>query len=142
MLIDSNILVYSINRSSPKHKLAQQFLQNNIGNLEIAHQNIFETLRVLTHPKFASPMKPNEALKVVENILKACHIICPDEKTHYVTLLLIKKCKLVSDQIFDAYLVATALSNGIETIATDNTQDFKKFKEIKLLNPFLQTTYN
>lgn len=142
MLVDSNILVYAINRRSPKNKIAQIFLQNNIGHLEIAHQNILEALRVLTHPKFPSPMKINDALKAIENILKSCRVICPAEKTHYIALLLIKKNKLVSDQIFDTYLIATALSNGINAIATDNTRDFKKFKEIKLINPFLKTIRN
>ncbi len=142
MLVDSNILVYAINRRSSKYTTAQNFLQTNIGNLEVAHQNIFETLRILTHPKFPSPMKIQDALKATENILKACRIIYPNEKTYYATLLLINKNKLVSDQIFDTYLVATALSNGITTIATDNTRDFKKFKEIKLLNPFLQAAHN
>lgn len=142
MLIDSNILVYAINRRSPKYKVAQFFLQNNIENLEVAHQNILEALRVLTHPKFPSPMKIQDALKAISSITKTCRVIHPEEKTRYITLLLIEKNKLISDQIFDAYLVATALSNGINTIATDNIRDFKKFKEIKLLNPFLQPHQN
>lgn len=57
MLIDSNILVYAINILSPKHKKAQNFLQENITKLEIAHQNIFETLRVLTHPMLQTIQK-------------------------------------------------------------------------------------
>lgn len=136
MLIDSNILVYSINISSPKHKKAQKFLQENLGYLEVAHQNIFETLRVLTHPKFPSPMKSNAALEAVESILKASKIISPDYRTHRIALELIKKHQLSSDQVFDAYLVATALGNDIETIATDNIRDFQKIPELKTLNPF------
>lgn len=142
MLADSNILIYAINRRSSKHAAAKTFLQNNIGNLEIAHQNILETLRVLTHPKFPSPMKIHDAVKAIGNILKTCRIICPNEKTYYLTLLLIEKNRFISDQIFDTYLAATALSNGIATIATDNTRDFKKFKEINLINPFSQTIRN
>lgn len=142
MLVDTNILVYAINRRSPKNKIAQIFLQNNIGNLEFTHQNILEALRVLTHPKFPSSMKVLRALKAIENIMKTCRIINPVEKTIYITLILIKRYKLVSDQVFDTYLAATALSNGITTIATDNIRDFKKFKEIKLINPFVQTIRN
>lgn len=136
MLIDSNILVYSINSSSPKHKRAQKFLQENLGILELAHQNIFETLRVLTHPKFPSPMNIGDALGAIENILKACRVISPDYRTHHITLELIKKHRLSADQIFDAYLVATALGSGIDTIATDNIGDFKKFTELRIINPF------
>src|SRR5258708_26182675 len=112
MLIDSNILVYSINSSSPKHKHAQNFIQSNVGNLKVAHQNVFETLRVLTHSKFPNPMKIFEAVGAVENILEACDIIAPDYKTHRIALELIKKYKISSNQIFDAYLAATAISNG------------------------------
>lgn len=137
MLIDSNILVYSINNLSPKHKKAQDFLQENIGQLEIAHQNIFETLRILTHPKFPSPMKTNAALRSMENILNVCRIISPDYRTHNIALELIKKYKLKTDLVFDAYLVATALSNEIDTIATDNTRDFQKFSDLKIINPFI-----
>ncbi len=136
MLIDSNILVYSINSSSPKHIDAQHFIQENVGKLEIAHQNIFETLRVLTHSRFPNPMKVNEAVNAVENILKACSIITPDYKTHRIALELIKKYKIASNQIFDAYLAATAISNGVDTLVTDNTKDLRRFSEIKVINPF------
>ena len=136
MLIDSNILVYAINRSSPKHKKAQRFLQKNLENLFIAHQNIFETLRVLTHAKFPSPMRPADAIVSIENIAKVCKIINPDYKTHCIALELVKKYKLSGDKVFDGYLAATAISNGVTTIATDNMRDFKRFVEIKVINPF------
>ncbi len=135
MLVDSNILIYSINSTSPKHKLAQKFLKDNIGKLTLAHQNIFETLRVLTHTKFTSPMSPSGATEAVGRIINACRIIAPDYKTQPLTLELIKKHNLSADRIFDAYLVATALSHNITTIATDNEKDFKKYP-ITILNPF------
>lgn len=137
MLIDSNILVYSINTPSPKHKKAQDFLQENLRELVVAHQNILETLRVLTHPKFPSPMKINNAIDAIESILKECLVISPDYRTHHIALELVKKHNLAGDLLFDAYLVATALGNDIGIIATDNTKDFKKFTEIKILNPFV-----
>ena len=136
MLVDSNILVYSINSSSPKNKRAQKFILENINDLEVAHQNIFESLRVLTHPKFPSPMKITSAIEAVESILKGLKIIAPSYRTHHIALALITKHKLSSDQIFDAYLAVTALDNGIYKIATDNVNDFKRFTNIKLVNPF------
>ncbi len=138
MLVDSNILVYSVNISSPKHKKAQNFLLKNLGDLEAAHQNIFETIRVLTHPKFPKPMKIDDAISAIENLLTGLTIISPDYRTHRIALELIKKYKLSSDKVFDAYLVATALSNDIETIATDNTKDLQKFTGlINAFNPFV-----
>ena len=136
MLIDSNILVYAINVSSPKHTTAQKFLQENIEKLVVAHQNIFETIRVLTHPKFPTPLSTADALEAVKRISVACRIIAPDYKTHNIALELIHKYNLKADQVFDAYLTATAISNNVMTIATDNVKDFKKFN-LNLLNPFV-----
>lgn len=136
MLIDSNILVYAINTASPKHKNAQIFLQENSADLVVAHQNILETLRVLTHPKFPKKMKLKDALASIEGIIRVAKIIQPRYETYYVFLELLKKHKFGGDQVFDAYLLATALSNNIDLIATDNTKDFTKFKEINITNPF------
>lgn len=136
MLIDSNILIYAINSSSPKHKVAQAFLQENIQVLEIAHQNIFESLRVLTHPKFTNPMRITDAIDAIERILDASTIISPDYRTHRIALELIHKYELSSDQVFDAYFAATALCNGIETIASDNVKDLKHFTELIIISPF------
>lgn len=136
MLIDSNILIYAINTASPKHKQAQRFLQENSTKLVVAQQNILETLRVLTHPKFPKPMRLKDAVGVLESIISVARIIYPGDETYYVLLELIKKYNLGGDKIFDAYLAATALSNNINLIATDNIKDFKDIEEIKVVNPF------
>ena len=136
ILIDSNILVYAVNSSSPKHKVAQAFLQAHVGQLALAHQNIFESLRVLTHKKFPNPMTPTDAITAIGNIADRCHIIAPDQGAHYIAMALMQKHKLTGDKIFDAYLTATALSTGITFIATDNTKDFLIFEGVTVINPF------
>ena|SRR5258708_27540185 len=136
MLLDTNILIYAINSDSPKNKIAQLFIQTHKKDLVIAHQNIFEALRVLTHPKFSHPMKVSDAQEAVLGISEVCPLITPNYKTLYLALALIKEYKLIGNQIFDAYLAATALSNDITTIATDNIKDFQKFG-ITLVNPFV-----
>ena len=142
MLIDTNILIYAVNLDSSKYEQAKGFLNNNLGALEVAHQNILEAIRVLAHKKFSNPKKLKDALNAISSITQSCYLISPNQSTPYLTLELIKEHKLNGNKIFDAYLAATALSNGINTIATDNTRDFKKFKEIKLINPFSQTARN
>ena len=136
MLLDSNIIIYSINPTSPKQKRAQEFIQDNIENIVVAHQNINEALRVLTHPKFPFPMLPTKALKAVTNITDRIEIISPTLTSILTTLDLIKKYKVKGDKIFDTYLVATMLTNGITEIATDNVKDFSVFNEVKVVNPF------
>lgn len=139
ILVDSNILIYSLNISSPKYKKARNFLQDNLDKLVIAHQNILETFRVLTHPKFPKKVSSKDVLEALDNLTKEIEVIYPGFETYYIVLELLKKHNLKGDQIFDCYLTATALSNGVEVIATDNTKDFKKFKEIKVFNPFSES---
>lgn len=137
MLIDSNILIYAVNEDSPKHKLSQKFLHYNRGKLSLSHQNILEAIRVLTHPKYSQPMNPKLAVDAVLSIAGASRIIIPNNMTQYIATEFIKLFKLAGNRIFDAYLAATALSNDINIIATDNTKDFKKFTELKIINPFV-----
>jgi hypothetical protein len=135
-LIDSNVLIYAINSASPKHKAAQAYLQEHIGQMALAHQNITESLRVLTHKQFSHPMAPDKAIKAINNIAEHCHVIAPEQGAHHIAIALMQKYKLGGDKIFDAYLTATALSAGITTITTDNTKDFLVFQEISIINPF------
>lgn len=136
ILVDSNILVYAINSRSPKNQKAEKFLSQSSGNFAVAHQNILEALRVLTHPKFPKPMQLNSAISALRPITDAGTIVSPDHNTYPVAEQLIIKYGFKSNQIFDAYLVATALTNGIYDIATDNERDFGTIKEIKVVNPF------
>lgn len=137
MLADTNILIYAINADSPKHKAAQTFLKENLQDIDIAHQNVLEAIRVLTHPKFPRPMKLKDAQRAILAIAEVCRIISPNQNTYYLTLELIKEYQLSGNRIFDAYLVATALTNDINTVATDNVKDVEKFPQIRVYNPFL-----
>ena len=136
LLVDSNVLVYAINRSSPKHKVAQDYLQAHVGQIVLAHQNILESLRVLTHKKFQYPMSPGDAIEAISSIAERCHVIAPDPGSHHIALALVQKHDLAGDKIFDAYLAATALSAGIGLIVTDNSKDFLVFENIMVINPF------
>lgn len=136
MLIDSNILIYAINADSAKHESAKQFLKDNLGNLQVAQQNLLETLRVVTHKAFASTLNLKEAVEAIFLLIQGFQIVVPHNNTYYLCLELIKEHNLTGNRIFDAYLAATALTNGIYEVATDNERDFRKYREIKVINPF------
>ena len=136
LLADSNILVYAINSSSPKHHRAQEFLQEHLGQLVLAHQNILETLRILTHKKFSNPMTISGALRALKSIAEECQIITPNTAAYYLTLEILHNYGLTGDKLFDAYLAATAICNDIRVIATDNIKDFQFIEEVRILNPF------
>jgi len=126
----------AINTNSPKNLLAQKYIRENTSDLAVSHQNILESLRVLTHPKLPKPLTYDQAMRAISRIADCVKLISPSPETIYTTLLLIKKYHLKSDAVFDAYLASTALTNSITTIATDNTKDFSTYKEISTINPF------
>lgn len=135
MLIDSNVLIYALNQASPKQIGAQKFLQSQ-AELIFAQQNIFETLRILTHPKFSNPFPIKEAIKAVRLITNDATVVFPTLETQDIALELIQKYQVTGTEIFDAYLVATALSNNLTQIATDNTKHLQKYTEVGVVNPF------
>lgn len=136
MLVDTNILIYAVNKDSLRNKQAKKFLKENQGKFIVAHQNIIEAIKVLTQPKFSKPLEPKLAIEAVLKITEGCQIIAPKPGTEFIALELIKRSRLSGNRIFDAYLAATVLSNGVETIATDNVKDFSKITEITVINPF------
>lgn len=136
MLADSNILVYALNKKSENHLIASRFLQKHSKGLYITQQNILETLRVITHHKYPNPFLPDEAISDIEKIVVHLNMISPNFDTYFRAIELIKLHKLTGNRIFDAYLAATMLSNGITRIATDNERDFKIYKGIEVYNPF------
>jgi len=136
-LLDSNLIVYSINNSSPKQSRAQEYIIRNSKNLCLSHQNILESIRVLTHPKFVAPMRVEVASRAVWAIASSLTLIAPNIETIFVFREFIGKYRFTGNKIFDAYLVATAMTNGVFSIATDNINDFRKFEEISVINPFL-----
>jgi len=135
MLIDSNILIYSLNSASQKHQAAQTFLQLQ-KQLIFAQQNVFETLRILTHSKFPNPFPVDKAIDAVAEITDKATILTPTLETQDLATALTHKYQITGTEIFDAYLVATALSNNVKKIATDNVAHLGKYTEIKVVNPF------
>lgn len=139
MLIDSNILIYALVTDSPKNKAAQDFLkkQAEASSLVIAHQNIFEVLRVITHSKFSNPFSITDAIDALNTICSVAKIIYPTRETQDLALALIQEYDISGSEIFDAYLVATAMSNDCFKIVTDNEKHLNKYREVTTINPFI-----
>jgi predicted nucleic acid-binding protein len=136
MLLDTNIIIYSLSSKSSKKEKAQRFILSKKNKLVIAHQNINEAIRLLTHPKTPKRISTKKAIRIVSNATSELKIITPKPTTLHTALILIKKYNIRSNQIFDAYLVATMITNSLSKIATDNEKDFKIFKGISVINPF------
>ena len=94
MLIDTNILIYSLNKQSPKMERAQKFLQQHIKTAIVAHQNILEAYRVLTRSTFSHKMTSIQANKALSEISNSINIIHPNGLSYAIFMNFIKKYNL------------------------------------------------
>lgn len=144
VLFDSNILIWAHDTESPHHRKAKELVEAALTkkiNACLAHQNLLEFLSIVTNPKrLSQTLSLTKTLKIVGNYLRYFNIISPQEATLNLVLMSIRDFKMRKAKVFDAYLVATMLTNNIATIYTANDKDFKKFADkIKIVNPFRST---
>ncbi len=125
-LIDTNILIDSVDKSSPNLRRAQEVLTYYMGASEavISLQSIAEMYSALT-----KRYTPKEAREIVEDLTKSDTFkrIFPDEGAYALALSMAEKHNLRRGKFFDALLAATAKRNGIEIILTEDTKHFSKF---------------
>lgn len=132
-MLDTNIIVYALSGSNDRADKCRKFINENLNSLVVSDQNINEAVRVLTHPKFSKNVTSKKALKSVRQITDECTHICPTLTTREVFFDLCNKYQVESNVVYDAYLVAVAISNSVATIASFNIKDLKIFSEIKLI---------
>lgn len=76
-----------------------------------------------------------DAILAVEKYLKASIPIIHPQQTQLQTFLELAKAATTRKKTFDLFLAATLKDNGIEGIYTVNTDDFKDFTFLKVVNP-------
>lgn len=134
-LIDTNILVYAFTDIEPnKQPIAKELLKNlitNNENLNISIQNIVEFTKT-TKVKFSKPITDERLDEILSKFRINFNIINYDINT----IKNISKYLKDSTDFFDCLLVATMQDYDIDTIITENEKDFKKIKNITIINPF------
>jgi predicted nucleic acid-binding protein len=133
--VDSNIIIYALDRKSVFFKKAEAFFNQAKGiNFYITQQNLVEIEKVIIG---FYRIKKETVITNLERFLSAFNfsIISPLPTTlsYYHKLLLFYPAK---DAFFDLYLVATYLDNQINNFFTVNTKDFLTIKELRVVNPF------
>jgi len=132
-LIDSNILVYAFTNIDPKkQKKAKEIIykarDSTLGY--ISKQNIIELIN--TNRKFSKNLSNKELQKIITG-LESLKIIDYSTTT-------IKKALDIQTQtnigFFDSLIIQTMIENNIFVIFTENEKDFKKIKNIFVINPF------
>lgn len=138
-LIDSNVLISSYDETEEQHERSYALVEkamNREVEAALAHQNLLEYLAVVTDPKRVEhPLSLEEALPNIDSYISALNVVLPKAKTFALLKELLKSKPVTKGKVFDLYLAATALDNGITEICTWNQAEFEGLPEIKAVTP-------
>ncbi|MEW6679970.1 MAG: PIN domain-containing protein [bacterium] len=134
-LIDSNIIVYSIDNTVSWNSLANLVIKGCKFNLYVSIQNIAETYRVITDSKkVANPLQPVDAQTIIFKKIGHLKIIYPNDKTMNDALNLAISKGIVGVDIYDCMLAQVIIENGLDGIITQDIDDFKNHYSFSVID--------
>lgn len=139
MLVDANILLYSVDEDSPFHLRARDWMAaalNGSKRVGIPWVSLWAFVRIATNPRaLANPLTPTEAWQHVESWLDAPATWVPGPGRGHRDLLgrLLIERDLRAGLVTDAALAAIAVEHGLTVVSADS--DFARFPHLGWLNP-------
>ena len=131
--VDTNMLVYAADMSFPLHQEARKALlalaKEDKGF--ITPQNLAEFISTTTKLGMELPA----VMDYVETFNEMFSVVYPNPATLIFFTSLVQQKEITRARVFDAFFVATYLSNGIDAIYTSNTRDFERLGAIKVWKP-------
>lgn len=129
-LIDSNIIVYSIDNTSAWHLLSNLIIKMSKINLCVSIQNIAETYRVITDTrKILNPLPPADAQTVILKKVGHLKLIYPNDKTIKDALDLAVKKGVIGLDFFDCMLAQVVIENRLDGVITHDDNFGEKYKD-------------
>jgi toxin-antitoxin system PIN domain toxin len=141
MLLDANLLLYSVDRASPYHVAAATWLTeqfNGPRRVGLPWQSLVAFVRISTHPRAsANPLSPQDALGFVEDWLAQDMAWIPIPGHGHVRVFaeFVAGQHLTGNLVSDAHLAALAVEHGLTLYSNDS--DFARFPGLSWANPLL-----
>jgi toxin-antitoxin system PIN domain toxin len=139
MLLDANILLYSIDELSPYHEVASTWLSDRLNGSQrvgFPWPTLTAFLRISTHPRAAAnPLSPEQAWDHVVSWLATEVAWVPQPTAQHAEVFgeMLAAYLLRGNLIPDGHLAALAVEHGLTVCSTDT--DFARFTEITWINP-------
>ena len=139
ILIDTNILIYAINRDSPMHEPAQSWLNKQLSagtRIGLPWLVIVAFVRLTTnHRVFPNPLSAEDAIQAVDEWLAIPHVspLNPGDDHWQALSRLLLRVGTAGNLTNDAHLAAIAIDNACVICSADN--DFKRFQGVQHFNP-------
>jgi toxin-antitoxin system PIN domain toxin len=144
VLVDANILLYSIDLTSPFHPAADQWLTaalNGTRRVGLPWMSLMAFVRIATNPRAARrPLTPAEAWSHVEGWLDAPAAWIPEPGREHRAILgeLLTRLDLRAGLVTDAVLAALCIEHGLSIVSADS--DFARFTGLTWINPVAAPT--
>ena len=132
-LADTNLFVYLLDKDSEFHKLTARFFlacSRRKKTVYVAQQTLAEVISVMVKVyKLDKGTAITKAKRLVQR--QIVQVITPLPTTYLNFFRCLKKVH--GEDVFDAFLAATTLDNGINHIVTNNPRDFQGIKGLEVL---------
>jgi hypothetical protein len=138
-LPDTNLLVYAMDASAPRHGPARAWLDAQLSGTEtiaFAWAVLLAFIRLSTNPRvFTSPLAPNEVFAVIDGWLgqPSATVVHPTERHAAILRELLEPLGTAGNLTSDAHLAALAIEHGAELCSSD--RDFARFPGLRWLDP-------
>jgi toxin-antitoxin system PIN domain toxin len=140
-VVDTNVLLYAANQSSPGHELCKRLFarwRNQTEPWYLTWGIIYEFLRVSTHPRvFPKPLSLENAWAFLDAALASPAAEVLQETERHGTLLKEMAAEvpgLRGNLVFDAHIAVLMREHGIKRIYTHDA-DFRGFPSLEVIDP-------
>jgi toxin-antitoxin system PIN domain toxin len=141
LVVDTNVLVYAANASSPFHPACRQALEGwrrGPGAWYATWAILYEFLRVTTHPRVLSPAwSAGQAWSFVESLLASPGfgvLVATARHAAVVAEVLREVPHLSGNLVHDAHTAVLMREHGIRRVYTRDT-DFHRFPWVEVVDP-------
>jgi uncharacterized protein len=139
VLVDANVLLYSLDEDSPFHVRARDWMESALNGpkrVGIPWMSLWAFIRIVTNPRaLVQPLTPSTAWDYVESWLDAPATWIPAPGWGHCEILgsLLVQHDLRAGLVTDAALAAICIEHGLIMISADS--DFARFPQIDWINP-------
>lgn len=138
-LVDANVLLYAVDETSPQHRLAKRWLEQQLSGAEtfaFAWAVLLAFVRLATNPRvFTTPLTVEEALELVDSWLEqpCATVVHPTNRHSAILRDLLVPLGTAGNLVSDAQLAALSIEHGAELWSGD--RDFGRFPAVRWFDP-------
>jgi toxin-antitoxin system PIN domain toxin len=139
ILPDVNLLLYAVDRASPRHPAAKAWVEGVLSGAETVAfpwAVLTSFVRLSTHPGvFDQPLTTGQAFDLVDSWLAqpSVTVVHPGDRHHLIMRELLESLGTAGNLVQDAHLAALAREHGATLASSDH--DFARFGGLRWVDP-------